>query len=305
MISLSELRSFFHGSIHVNEPMDKYSWMRVGGPADFFLEPSDRDDLVSLVQYLRTHHVPLMLIGRGSNMLISDAGVRGAVINVETSLSDIRRSGEILVADAGVRLTKFVDFCIQNGFGGVEMLAGIPGTIGGAVMMNAGAHGGEIADHIVDVEVIRDGERIRVMRDDAGFAYRQSGFAGDIILEASFRLPPGDREDMQIRRREMILKRNQTQPLDSPNLGSMFKNVQGAHAAKLIEECGLKGTTVGGAQVSQKHANFMINTGTATANDVFQLIQIIRSTVRERTGISLELEVKLVGFSESELNLIA
>jgi UDP-N-acetylmuramate dehydrogenase len=305
MISLSDLRSFFHGSVHVNEPMEKYSWMRVGGPADFFLEPSDRDDLVALIQYLRSHHVPLMLIGRGSNMLISDAGVRGAVINVETCLSDIRRSGELVVADAGVRLTKFVEFCVQEGFAGVEMLAGIPGTIGGAVMMNAGAHGGEIADHIVDVEVIRDGERIRVMREDAKFAYRQSGFAGDVILEASFRLPAGDREEMQKRRREMIIKRNQTQPLDSPNLGSMFKNVQGTYAAKLIEECGLKGTTVGGAQVSQKHANFMINTGNAKASDVFQLIQIVRATVREQRGIGLELEVKLVGFSKSEMDLVA
>jgi UDP-N-acetylmuramate dehydrogenase len=178
------------------------------------------------------------------------------------------------------------------------MLAGIPGSVGGAIVMNAGAHGGETADHIVEIEVVRDGRIQLVKKEDAGFAYRRSAFANDIVLGASFRLEKGDKEELTRRRRELILKRNTTQPLTLPNSGSMFKNPAGTYAAKLIEQAGLKGKRVGNAQISEKHANFIVNLGDAKASDVLTLVDLVRRTVHQNTGVLLELEVKLVGFPE-------
>ncbi len=155
MISLTEIQKFLRGNIVVDVPMARYTWMKVGGPADFYIEPADKNDLISIIEYFRVHNYSWMMLGRGTNVLVSDEGIRGAVINIENSLSNIRMENNLVFADAGVRLTKFVDFCIQNELAGVEMLAGIPGTIGGAVAMNAGAHGGEIADHLVEVEIIQ------------------------------------------------------------------------------------------------------------------------------------------------------
>jgi UDP-N-acetylmuramate dehydrogenase len=196
-------------------------------------------------------------------------------------------------------MTKFVDFCIQNELAGVEMLAGIPGTIGGAVAMNAGAHGGEIADHLVEVEVIRNGHAQQVKNQNAHFAYRHSGFDQDVVLSASFKLQRGDKEMLSAKRRELILRRNETQPLEFPNLGSMFKNPPNTFAAKLIEQARLKGKRVGDAQISEKHANFIINLGNAKAEDVVKLIDLVKRTVYQNSGVMLELEVKMVGFSNS------
>jgi UDP-N-acetylmuramate dehydrogenase len=177
------------------------------------------------------------------------------------------------------------------------MLAGIPGSVGGAIVMNAGAHGGETADHLVEVEVLRDGQVQVVKKAEAQFAYRQSSFAHDIVLSASFRLSKGNKEELMSRRREFILKRNVTQPLNLPNSGSMFKNPPGTYAAKLIEQAGLKGKRVGNAQISEKHGNFIVNLGGAKASDVMTLVDLARRTVHQNTGILLELEVKFVGFS--------
>lgn len=305
MLSLSDIRSFFRGHLQVDEPMERYTWMRVGGKADFYMEPADREDLITLVRFLRGAGVPFMLLGRGSNVLVSDAGIRGAVLNIETCLNEVRTEEGRVVAEAGARLTKFVDYCVTQGLAGVEMLAGIPGTVGGAVVMNAGAHGGETADHLVDVEVVRGNAVLWVAKADGGFGYRRSGFGSDVILSARFDLPNGNAEELARKRRELILRRNQTQPLELPNLGSMFKNPEGTFAAKLIEEAGLKGMRFGGAQVSEKHANFMVNRGSATASDLLQLIRTVRAKVKERSGIALELEVKLVGFTHEERTSVA
>jgi len=272
--------------------------MRVGGPADYYVEPADKSDLVEIIKYFQKNNFPSLMLGRGSNLLVSDEGLRGAAINLEAGLSTIQMEGELVRAEAGVHMPKFVDFCIQNGLQGVEMLAGIPGSVGGAVVMNAGAHGGEISDHIVEVEVFRDGEIRVVPKDDAQFAYRKSGFTRDVVLSARFSLPNGDKEELSRKRREIILKRNLTQPLSLPNSGSMFKNPSGTFAAKLIEQAGLKGKRVGNAQISEKHANFIVNLGGAKASDVFTLLDIARRTVHQNTGILLELEVKLIGFSD-------
>ncbi|MGD1046088.1 MAG: UDP-N-acetylmuramate dehydrogenase [Bacteroidota bacterium] len=297
MISLTDIQKFLRGNIAVDVPMAKYTWMKVGGPADFYIEPADKNDLSSIVEYFRVNHYSWIMLGRGSNVLISDEGVRGAVLNIENSLSGIRMENSLVFAEAGVRLTKFVDFCIQNELAGVEMLAGIPGTIGGAVAMNAGAHGGEIADHLVEVEVIHDGIVQRIRKDEESFSYRRSRFAADVVLGAAFQLQHGDKEKLSAIRREFILKRNETQPLEYPNLGSMFKNPPNTFAAKLIEQAGLKGKRVGDAQISEKHANFIVNLGNAKAVDIVRLIDLIKRTVYQNSGLMLELEVKMVGFS--------
>jgi len=242
-----------------------------------------------------------MIIGKGSNLLVSDSGFRGAAINLEEGMGKVILESDNVVADAGVRLGKFVDFCIQHEKKGVEMLAGIPGTIGGAVIMNAGAYGGELSDHLVEVEIYRDDAIQKVKKAEAGFSYRRSGFARDVILNASFKLPQGNLAELLQRRRELLLKRNQSQPLNLPNSGSMFKNPEGAFAAKLVEDAGLKGKQIGEAQISERHGNFIVNHGSATAKDVLDLVKLARKKVFERSGIKLELEVKLIGFQEEEI----
>jgi UDP-N-acetylmuramate dehydrogenase len=299
MISLADIQKIVRGNIVVNEPMSRHTWMKVGGPADFYIEPADRNDCIAIIKYFHENNYSRMILGRGSNVLVSDSGIRGAVVNVETALSEIALQGDAVVAGAGVRLTKFVDFCIQKDLGGVEMLAGIPGTVGGAVVMNAGAHGGEISDYLVEVEIIRAGILQRKTKAECAFAYRRSDFAHDVVVGATFRLPAGKKELLGERRRELVLRRNKTQPLELPNLGSTFKNPPNTHAAKLIEQAGLKGKRVGGAQVSEKHANFIVNLGTATASDVMKLVDLVRRTVYQNSGVMLELEIKLVGFPDS------
>jgi len=301
MILVEDIRKFFRGRVAVAEPLAKYTSFRIGGPADFYLEPTDKFDLIEIVRFFKKFEYRFMIIGKGSNLLISDKGFRGAAINLEEGLGSVSIERNIITADAGVRLSKFVDFCIKHEKAGVEMLAGIPGTIGGAVIMNAGAYGGEISDHLVEVEIYRDDTIQRIRKAQAGFSYRRSGFARDVVLNASFALPNGNLAELVKRRRELLLKRNQSQPLNLPNSGSMFKNPQGTFAAKLVEEAGLKGKRIGGAEISDKHGNFIVNHGNATAHDVFDLVRLARKKVLERTGITLELEVKLIGFEEEEI----
>ncbi len=300
MIPLDEIRRAIRGRIALNEPLGPYTWMKVGGPVDCYIEPADRNDLVDLVRVLTAEHVPYLMLGRGSNLLVSDEGFRGVVVNLESGLASVRRENGDVIAEAGVRMTKFVDFCVQQGLAGVEMLAGIPGTVGGGIVMNAGAHGGEIADHCVGVEVLEGGTPVWLPKEACGFQYRHSAFEGRVVLAGRFRLPSGDVEALIRRRKDLIQKRNMSQPLEMPNLGSMFKNPPDRFAAQLIEEAGLKGKTIGGIQVSEKHANFMVNLGSGTASDVVRLIDLVRRTVYQHSGIQLELEVKLVGFKSTE-----
>ncbi|KXK57089.1 MAG: UDP-N-acetylenolpyruvoylglucosamine reductase, partial [Chlorobi bacterium OLB7] len=297
MIPLDDIRKSFRGRIALNEPMERYTTFRIGGAADIYLEPLDKEDALALITYLRGQSLPYVLMGNGSNILVSDHGVRGAVVNLEVGFSYVRNQDDdgTVVAGAGIKLAKFVDFCISNGYAGTEMLAGIPGTLGGAVIMNAGAYGGEISDHMIAVELIRGSKLMTISKDDAGFAYRTSTLQGDVILEASFQFPSGQKENMKTIRRQTLLKRNSSQPVQWGNAGSIFKNPKGDFAARLIQECGLKGTIIGGAQISDLHANFIINRGQATAADVMALIHVARQAVFEKFAIELELEVKLIG----------
>jgi UDP-N-acetylmuramate dehydrogenase len=305
MVSLSEIKEFFRGQIRINEPLAHYTSMNVGGPVDYFVEPADKDDLLAIVGHFIKREFTYMVIGRGSNIIVSDEGIRGAAISLESGLSGVRLEGDIVVAEAGARLTKLVDFCIQRGLGGLEWAAGIPGSVGGGVTMNAGAHGGEMADHLVDVEVLRGGELTTVPKAHAGFAYRRSAFANDVVIAARFALTRSEKEELLRRKSEIIRRRNETQPLNLPNSGSMFKNPPGTFAAKLIEQAGLKGKRVGNAQISEKHANFIVNLGGARASDVVTLLELARRTVHQNTGILLELEVKLLGFPGTSIANVA
>lgn len=299
MIALADIRSSFKGRIALAEPLARYTTFRIGGPADIYLEPLDKSDALSLIRYLHQEKIPFFPMGNGSNLLIADEGVRGAVVNLEAGFNYVNMSDEgIITAGAGIKLAKFVDFCIGHGRQGAEMLAGIPGTLGGAVIMNAGAYGGEISDYMLSVELIRSGKLLRITKEEGGFVYRGSRLQGDLILEATFSFPHGPSDTMKTFRRETMLKRNSSQPVQWPNAGSIFKNPPGMYAAKLIQECGLKGYSVGDAEVSELHANFIINRGAATAHDVLALIGIVRDTVREQLGIELDLEIKLVGFEK-------
>jgi UDP-N-acetylmuramate dehydrogenase len=299
MIHMEEIQKVLRGRIAIHEPMNRYTSIRIGGPADFLLEPADRDDALSLLAYLQEREIPFLVVGKGSNMLVSDDGVREIVVHLEPGLNSVAMDAGMVSAGAGIPMARFVDFCVQQGLCGVEMLAGIPGTLGGGVVMNAGAYGGEISTWLVDVEVMRGGKPVRIPKEQAGFSYRRANLGGAVVLGARFRLPSGDKAELMRVRRDLLIKRNRAQPVNMPNSGSMFKNPPGNHAAKLIDEAGLKGTKRGGAEISTLHANFIVNHGGARARDVVELLELAHSTVMKRTGIGLELEIKLVGFPET------
>jgi UDP-N-acetylmuramate dehydrogenase len=299
MIHLEEIQRVLRGRIALNEPMKRYTSIRIGGPADFMLEPMDRADAVSLISWLQEGTIPFFLVGKGSNILVSDEGYRGIMVHLEPGLNSVAMEGDLVAAGAGIPIARFVDFCVQHDLAGVEMLAGIPGTLGGGVIMNAGAYGGEISQHLVDVEVLRDGKVIRVPKEQIGFSYRHSALEGSVVIGARFRLPAGDKAGLMRARRELLIKRNRAQPVNMPNSGSMFKNPEGGHAAKLIDDAALKGTRRGGAGISNLHANFIVNYGDAKARDVVELLELAHSTVLKKFNVNLELEIKLVGFPEN------
>jgi len=301
MIDLGQIREIVSGRILLNEPLAKYTTFKIGGPADIYVEPMSIDELLNLLRYLDDRGIDFVVLGNGSNVLVSDEGFRGAVINLEAGFNFVKKEGECVIAGAGIKLARFVDFCVENGLRGVEMLAGIPGTLGGAIIMNAGAYSGEISDYLLDVEVIRNMKLVRLKKEECGFGYRTSNLTNDIVIQAKFKFPPGDVEEMKKIRREILLKRNISQPVNFPNAGSIFKNPPGDYAGRLIEKAGLKGVCIGDAQISEKHANFIINKGKAKAMDVLELIKLAQTKVYEKFGIKLELEVRLIGFKESEI----
>lgn len=298
MISISEIQKIFKGKISLNEELAPYTTFRIGGVADYFLEPVDAEDVIHIINYVKDHDIPYYVLGNGSNILISDSGIRGVVINMISGFSYLKHEDGAVICGSGVKMAKFVDFCIQNSYAGVEMLTGIPATIGGALVMNAGCYGGESSDYVAQVTLVRNGELVVLKKEECDFGYRKSNLKGSIILEARFQLPKGNKDEISARRKELLLKRNNSQPVEIPNAGCVFKNPKDNFAAALIEQCGLKGKTFGGAMVSPKHSNFIVNINSATANDVIELVKIVKNTVKEKTGFELDMEVKLVGFDE-------
>ncbi len=298
MISITEIKKIFKGKISLNEVLASYTTFRIGGVADYYIEPADAEDVVSIINYINKQGIPYFVLGNGSNILISDEGIRGVVINMIHGFSYLKHENGHIISGSGVKLAKLADYSIQCGYAGLEMLASIPATVGGALVMNAGCYGGETAQYVTDVTLVSDAKLVKRTKQECEFSYRSSNLKGTVIIESKFKLPQGNKEETSVRRKEFLLKRNESQPVEIPNAGCMFKNPPGNHAAILIDQAGLKGLSHGGAMVSPKHANFIVNVNNASANDVLELVKTVRKTIREKTGIELEMEVKLVGFGE-------
>lgn len=277
-----------------NVPLSNHCTFRIGGVArDFFL-PQNTEELVDIVlQYRRIKH-PFWILGGGANTLFPDHAITVPIISTK-EMNNYRQDGHHLYAESGIIMDTWVLSALQHSLGGVECLSGIPGTLGGALFMNAGAYGQEISNYLISVTVLtQDNQVLEIPKSECGFGYRQAtGLQQAIILAGSWQLPEADSELLLAKRKEILDQRRKKQPLDFPSAGSVFKRPQGAYASQLIDQAGLKGTRIGGAQVSEKHAGFIINTGNATCKDVLDLIELCRLTVRERFGFELELEQRI------------
>lgn len=280
-----------------SESMKKHTTFKIGGECDIMCEPQSVDEIRAVVDFAKTEKIPYFVMGNGSNLLVSDKGIRGIVIKISDTFSDVNIDGNVIYAECGVLLTRLAKMAQKEGLSGMENISGIPGTLGGAIYMNAGAYGSEIADIIKEVTYLEDGEIKTANKDGLGFGYRKSIFTDKdaIILSCVIELENGNQEEIDEKVREVTKKRCEKQPLNYPSAGSTFKRPEGFFAGKLIEDCGLKGASVGGAMVSKKHAGFVINTGDATASDVLSLIEKIQQTVYENFGVEIEPEIKLTG----------
>jgi UDP-N-acetylmuramate dehydrogenase len=301
MININEIKSFFQGKILIQEPLSEHTTFKIGGVADFYFEPQNKKDFFGLVDYFIKIKFPFLIIGNGSNLLVNDDGLRSAVISLENSLHSKKFVDGYIIAEAGLKLSALVDFSIHNGKAGLEMLAGIPGSLGGALIMNASAYGGSISDYLYDVEVYKNGEIQRYKKDEIDFSYRRSGLLDSVILETSFKLPNGDVEKLSETKRTLLEQRKINQPVNYPSAGCIFKNPVNHHAAVLIQEAGLKGMKIGGAEISTLHGNFIINTDNAKAKDVIELINTIKDKIKIKNNIDLDVEVKLIGFKNNPL----
>jgi len=294
MAALDKMRA--RGELLREEPMSRHTSWRAGGPAELFFIPSSVEDLQAFLRELDAE-IPIFWLGVGSNLLVRDGGIRGVVISATGILKNLERIETYLVrAGSGVPCTQLARQCIRWGLGPSEFFAGIPGTVGGALTMNAGAHGGETWERVESVRTIdRTGEIHQRSPAEYSVGYRSvTGPTNEWFLEATFRFEPGVTASMEAMK-EMLERRKATQPLGLPSCGSVFRNPPGDHAARLIEAAGLKGYRIGGAEVSPKHANFIINTGNATATDIEELIEHVRQTVIEQHGVELRHEVRIVG----------
>lgn len=283
---------------HENEPMKLHTSFRIGGNAALFVFVKSADELQKVVCRCRENDMPYFIIGNGSNLLVSDNGVEAVVIKLCGELEEIRLLDETTIeAGAGANLSAVCKFALSNGLTGLEFAYGIPGSVGGAAYMNAGAYGGEMKDvahtcfHLTD-----EGKTGKLSGDELCFGYRTSAYTvnGYIITKVIFRLSKGPKDEIKAKMDDLLNRRVTKQPLDFPSAGSVFRRPEGYFAGALIEQCGLKGRTVGGAQVSEKHAGFIINTGNATCDDVRELIGICRKTVQEKFQVQLETEIKMI-----------
>lgn len=281
-----------------DEPMKQHTTFRVGGPADFFAMPDTREKLREITALCKEEGVPYYIIGNGSNLLVSDSGYRGVIIQIYREMNDISVSGNRVTAQAGALLSGIAGKALEEGLAGMEFAAGIPGTLGGACMMNAGAYGGEMKDILESVVVMtREGEFCTLSSEELDMGYRTSVIAKReyIVLEATMILRKGKPEDIQSRMEELREKRVSKQPLNYPSAGSTFKRPEGYFAGKLIEDAGLRGFQTGGAQVSEKHCGFVINKGDASAADILELMRQVSVRVEEKFGVVLEPEVRRLG----------
>lgn len=285
-------------NVRLHEPMKKHTTFRIGGPADYYLCPHSTEELQKILQICRENKLEFFILGNGSNLLVSDKGYRGVVIQLWKNFSDIETEDNTITVKAGALLSKVAAEALEESLTGMEFASGIPGTMGGAVMMNAGAYGGEMKDIIREVTVLtREGELLTLSKEEMNFGYRTSVVKekGYVVISAVLQLRKGDREEIRKVMDELKERRVTKQPLDMPSAGSTFKRPEGYFAGKLIKDAGLRGFSVGGAQISEKHCGFVVNKGDATAADVLGLIGEVQKRVQEKFGVALEPEVKFLG----------
>lgn len=285
-------------NILLKEPMKRHTTFRIGGEADFYLKPNGIEEMAKIIKYCNSMDMEYYIIGNGSNLLVGDLGYRGAVIQVFDNENNLRIEGKKIIAGAGALLSQIANFAWENELTGMEFAAGIPGTIGGAVVMNAGAYGSEMKEIVKKVEAVtEEGEIIFLTEEELEFGYRMSIFKKRPLtaMEVTLELEKGEKGKIKARMNELKEKRVKSQPLEFPSAGSVFKRPEGYYAGKLIMDTGLRGCRVGGAMVSEKHCGFIINVGDASAKDVKDLIGKIQDRVREKFGVMLEPEVCMIG----------
>ncbi len=283
-------------NVLTDEPMKNHTTFKIGGTADLFAVPQNMRDAEKVIALLQNEGYPFFVLGNGSNLLVGDRGIRGAVVCL-SKIEEFEVSGEIIRADAGITLARLANEAVRLSLGGLEFAAGIPGTLGGGIVMTAGAYGGELKDVIRHVTYMDESGNIcSVSAEECGFGYRASRFqSGGTVLSCELELHKSREESMRETMLDLKRRRSEKQPLDKPSAGSAFKRPEGYFAAKLIDDCGLRGAAVGGAAVSEKHAGFIVNNGGATAADVRKLIEYVQNIVLEKTGIALTPEIRFVG----------
>ncbi|MFZ0133066.1 MAG: UDP-N-acetylmuramate dehydrogenase [Desulfobacterales bacterium] len=303
------LGEHFGRRVRFEEPMARHTWFKVGGPAEALVTPADTNALARLLTWCRDSRIPWLILGSGSNLLVRDGGIAGVVISLSRCLKEIELaesgSGIHVTAQAGVKLPVLCRYCIAHGFSGLNFALGIPATVGGAIVMNAGTARGSMADVLESLGCLHpDGRRVRFARRDLAFSYRRlalkPGGAGcgqdPVIVEGTFALQPADRKMLADEAARILKERAARQPIDQPSAGCFFKNPPaGRSAGELIDKAGLKGRQIGGARVSEKHANFIVNAGGATAGDILDLMELVQGRVSAEFGIDLVPEVKIVG----------
>ena len=295
---LSFLEKAFPGQYQINAPLARYTTFRVGGPADILVSPETQEDVCTLLAAIHEEQVPCTILGNGSNVLVLDKGIRGVVLKLGSALKDFSIEGTTIHVEAGVLLSRLANAAAEAGLTGLEFASGIPGSLGGAILMNAGAYGGEIGNLVRTVTVVDPRGQVRTLsREQMDFRYRHSVVmdSEDTILAATLELTPGDPAAIQDRIRDLTQKRIAKQPLNFPSAGSTFKRPPGYFAAALIDQAGLRGYRVGDAQVSEKHTGFVVNRGHATATQILQLMDDVKERVHAVSGVWLEPEVRILG----------
>lgn len=297
MINKTEILSLFPQALF-DESMSLHTTFRVGGNADCFISAKNTDEIKRVISYAKEHSMPFMVMGNGSNILVSDKGIRGIVLQISKDMNEVSISGNTATAQAGILLSSLASQLQKAGLSGFEELSGIPGSLGGAIYMNAGAYGGEMKKIIKDVTFMeQDGSLSTLPCHKLNFGYRHSLFEDNsaIILSATLEFQKGNPDQIKEKMNEFTKRRNDKQPINMPSAGSTFKRPEGYFAGKLIQDADLQGFSIGGAQVSKKHAGFIINKGGAKAKDVLDLIEYVQKTVFEKFGVELEPEVRLIG----------
>ena len=285
-------------NVRINEPMKNHTTFKIGGPAQYYVTPESVTQIQEVVSLCRDMNIPLHVIGNGSNILVGDDGVDGVVLALFNTFSDYEIKDNVITAQAGMSLIKLAVIALREGLTGLEFASGIPGSVGGAVYMNAGAYDGQMKDVVTSVTVLDEAGDIRILgRDELDMGYRTSAVAKHnmIVLQVIIELKAGNKEQIKDRMNQLSELRKQKQPLEYPSAGSTFKRPEGYFAGKLIADAGLKGYSIGGAAVSEKHAGFVVNMGGATAKDVVELTDYIKKRIIEQFGVTLELEIKKIG----------